>query len=723
MFRRGLESAVVIRIGKREWLILPATMDPVAPIGLSQRKEWCFIGIIFLASLAFHLWGVQVGWQSKNLPGGEFRQAQTALSAYWIKAENDFSLAYPTPVVGKPWSIPMEFPLYQWTVVATSKVTGWGLTKSGRAVSIACFYLSLPAVFLLLRRWNVAPMHRWLVLAVVLTCPLYVFYTRAFLIETMALMFSLWFWVAFERGVAGRNKVWLLLAVVAGTGAGLVKVTTFMLYLLPAGWWAVMRLWAARKGAWRTELIWMAGAVAVPFAATLWWLQFADATKALNPLGVAFTSAGVRDFSLGTNATRFSAELWATKIRIVAEQLTWWPAMAFCGLMWLGAGRGRWREIAICLVWFMAVLVGFPVLYAYHDYYYVANTVLLLLAMGLALVALAESRVARGVVYGAIIFMLGAQVGRYIEHYYPGQNAVSPGGDGLTRSLQAMTNPRDVVVVLGLDWNSMTPYYSQRRAMMIRDDIAVDGPRVERALTMLDGEKIGALVIAGHPPGEQWLIDRVAARGVHPQPVYLWHDVRVFLPEARRVELLHTLLETHFHEVKIAPGMELPRQDLAGKWIEMASVYRWQREAFVGIEPKPVRFFASFGPGMDGSSGRPMYGAHPVTRLIFSLPAGPHTLRSALQMSVDAYRQDLPAGEATDGVEVTLFALGPGEERRQLATRYFDPTHKREDRGNMRPLEFTFNLPAAGEVELFFGPGPNGRDTRDWIQLGPLTID
>ncbi|MDQ5978398.1 MAG: hypothetical protein QG602_1372, partial [Verrucomicrobiota bacterium] len=310
-------------------------MESPAVVRAPARGETRFALGLFLACLAFHFWGVQVGWQSRNLPGGEFRQAQTALSAYWIKQENNFSPAYPTPVVGKPWSVPMEFPLYQWTVVITGKLTNWSLTKAGRAVSIACFYLALPAVFLLLRRWNVAPAHRWIVLALLLTCPLYIFYARAFLIETMALMFSLWFWVAFERAVAERSKAWLALALVAAAGAGLVKVTTFLLYLLPAGVWAALRLWRNRRTVWKTDIAWMAAAVALPFAATLWWLRFADATKALNPLGVAFTSANLRSFNFGWEGTRFSAELWATKAGIVAEQLTWLPALLFCLLVGL----------------------------------------------------------------------------------------------------------------------------------------------------------------------------------------------------------------------------------------------------------------------------------------------------------------------------------------------------------------------------------------------------
>jgi hypothetical protein len=701
---------------------LPALMVPPVASPPTRGEYRLALGV-FVLCLLFNFWGVQVGWQSKNLPGGEFRQAQTALSTYWIKAENNFSLAYPTPVVGKPWSIPMEFPLYQWTVVVTGKLTGWALTKAGRAVSIACFYLTLPAVFLLLRRWNVATGRRWLVLAVLLTCPFYVYYARAFLMETMALMFSVWFWVAFERAVAGRSQGWLVLAIIAGTGAGLVKVTTFMLYLLPAGWWAVTRLWVARKSTWKTEFVWMAAAVALPFAATLWWLHFADATKALNPLGIAFTSANLTDFNLGTNATRFSPELWATKGRIVGEELSWLPVMLLCGLLVPLAGRTRWREIAACTVFFGSVLVGFPALYTYHSYYYTANTLLLLVAMGLSLVALAESTVPRWLVALAVCLVLGGQMWRYVDRYYPGQSPISPGGDGLTTSLRSLTNPGDVIVVLGQDWNSMTPYYAQRRAMMIRDDIAHDSARVERALAGLEGEKIGALVIVGQPDGAQGLIDRVAVRGISREPLYVWHDARVYVPEARRTELLYALLDYPFHEVRIAPGVQVPTGNLTNRWVEMKTVPHWQRRAFGAMQPAPVRFFSRFGPTMDGSSGQPMYGAHPVTRLVFALPAGPHTLHSSLQMRLEAYRLDLPDSETTDGVEVSLIALGRDGDRQELATRYFDPRHQPGDRGNLRPLEFTFTLPAAGEVELFFGPGPANRDTRDWIQLGPLQID
>lgn len=708
------------RVGNGARFSLPAAMEtPVVPP--AARGEGRLALALFLACLGFHAWGMTVGWTSRNLPGGEFRQAQTALSAHWIKADRDFSLAYPTPVVGKPWSVPMEFPLYQWTVVVTSELTNWSLTKAGRAVSIACFYLALPAVFLLLARWRVAIAHRWLVLAVVVSCPFYIFYTRGFLIETMALMFSLWFWVGFERGVGGRSKTWLAVAVIAGAGAGLVKVTTFMLYLLPAAWWAAARLWAARRGAWKTDFAWMTAAVAVPFAATLAWLRFADAVKARNPLGVEFTSGNLTAFNFGGPGDRWSPELWATKAGIVAGELSWLPAMLGCALLVPLVARSRWREILACLAWFASVLVVFPVLYAHHEYYYAANTVLLLLAMGLALVALAERGVARWLVWTCAVAIVAGQGWRYMERYHPVQSAYSPGGDGLTTSLRALTNPGDVIVALGQDWNSMTAYYSQRRAVMLREHVGRDAGRVERALAALDGEKIGALVIVGQPDGQQWLIDRASVRGIGREPVYLWRDARVYLPQARRAELAEAVLEHAFHEVSLAPGVEVPQPRLAARWVDVGALPKRHQHFFRGMRPRPVRLWASFGPALDASSGTPLYGAHPVTRLVFSLPAGRHVLKASLQMGVDAYRSDLEDSEATDGVEVSLHQVAPVG--RALAGRYFNPRTNAGDRGALRPLEFAFTLEQAGEVELYFGPGPAGRDTRDWIQLGPLTIE
>lgn len=693
----------------------------------NRMAPWLALAF-FLVCLTFHFWGVQVGWQSRNLPGVEYRQAQTALSAYWIKAENNFSLAYPTPVLGKPWSVPMEFPLYQWTVVAVSRATGLDLIKAGRLVSQACFYLTLPAIFLLLARWTVAVRHRWLVLATVVTCPFYIFYSRAFLMETMALMFGLWFWVAFERAVAGRSKGWLALAMAAGTGAGLVKVTTFLLYLLPAGGWAVARLWSVRKAGWKTELAWMAAAVALPFAATLWWLDFADATKALNPMAGFLRSENLQDFNWGTRETRFSAELWALKGHILWDSLTWVPAVGVCLLAALAAGWRRWRGLALCLALFVTPLVVFPVLYALHEYYFIANTMLLLVGMGLALVALAESRTPRAFIALAVLAVTGGQAARYVVRYYPTQKMISHGGDGLSLSLNRLTRPDEYTIITGQDWNSMTAFYAQRRTLMLRRDTEDDPVMVQRALAALAGEKLGALAVTGPWENRPWLVNQAVLLGLEATPLYYWRDVAVFLPADRRLANLASLEEHVFPEVRYAPGVELPPELMAsaekldGRWFDLGKLRPSQRRYFRYMQPMPVRFFSRFGPGLDYNVPVPEFGVHPLTQLVFALPAGRHTLKGSVRLPPGAYQADLPRDDQTDGIEVTLARLGAGDTRQILRTVLVDPRDVAADRQWVQ-LQWEFELADPGEVELTIGPGPAGRDTRDWAALGPLVIE
>jgi hypothetical protein len=92
-----------------------------------------------------------------------------------------------------------------------------------------------------------------------------------------------------------------------------------------------------------------------------------------------------------------------------------------------------------------------------------------------------------------------------------------------------------------------------------------------------------------------------------------------------------------------------------------------------------------------------------------------------IRFSPDAYRPDIAEGDATDGVEVSLCEIGNDGYRRELGAVMIDPRARAEDRG-ARDLSFDFALPHAGEIELFIGPGPSGRDSRDWVSLGRITI-
>jgi len=598
---------------------------------------------------------------------------------------------------------------------------------AARSISVACFYLMLPAVWLLLGRWGVAAGHRWVALAVVVSSPYYIFYGRGVFIETMALMFSVWFWVAFENAVERRHRGWLAVAVLAGTGAGLVKVTTYLLYLIPPGAWAVRRLWRTRKGgAWRTEFAWMAAAVAVPCGAALWWVGHADAVKAANPLAHFLTSASLREFNLGNSAMRWSPELWAMKWRIIREELTWFPLVAGCLLIALLRARHRLAGMALCAGVFIAALVIFPQLYAIHDYYFMASALLLLLFMGLALAGLAESRAPRWLATAALLTVVSCQAGRYFGHYYPTQSSISVGGDGLTAALKAMTKPDDVIVVFGHDWNAMIPFYAQRRAIMVRDRGQESPEHLGRSLELLGDTRIGAVVIDDREDNGADRLAPFIKLGIDPRPFCRWQNMMVYLPPERRAEAVYMMNGLGFSGVKWAtadiPEDAGPEPKFDGNWHETKKMITHQRAVFQAMQPMPVRFFSSFGPLIDRVNGLLEYNAHPDTRLVFSLPAGAHRMRCLVWLPPAAYDPQLADDKATDGVEVTFSQRRADGTVEVLFTRLIDPRRNESDRGVL-PLQADFTMDRAGEVELFFGPGPAGNNTCDWVKLNRLVID
>ena len=689
---------------------------------------WMTVAVVSLL-LGFHAWGVSVGWRNSSMYGNEFRQTQTAITALFIQRDHDFSLAYPTPVLGKPWSVPFEFPLYQWTVVAVSDVTGLSLMHAGRVVSMVCFYLSLPAIWLLLGWLGIAGSRRLLALGTVLTCPLYIFYARAFLIETMALMFSLWFLYAYLTAVERRSWIWLVVANGAGVGAGLVKVTTFMLYLIPAGVWSLAWLWRdrpARPGnqGWGKAVRtagWIAAATALPFAATYGWIRFTDGVKALNPSSRDLVSSAMNSYNFGTWETRFSAAVWSQHVQIMFADVisvTVFALAAALGLLY----AGRWKaRIAWCVGLFVAVQALFPLLYAWHEYYFVANGVLLMAAMAFVICGLLESAAPRAVVWVLILGLFAGQIAQYAVHSYPLQAHERGGPTDLTRALRVVTEPADVLVIAGEDWASMTPFYAQRRALMIRRDKDVDRAYLAEAFARLKGEKVAALVLDGAQRDNHGLRE-LATRcfDIDPQPVFTYGTATVYLARRQRTSAITVLRTTYFRDLVLLGHGGTGSDPFTRRDVPITELLPIQRELFADMSPMPVRFYTTFGWSLAEIAGEKFVGAHPDCRLWFRVPPGTRSIAAKFWITPGAYA-DLAPGTATDGVEFAVYEQRADGSKRQLFDRLLDPVANVVDRG-MQALHIDVQVEPGSEVLFETGPGRNRNYSRDWAAWGPITI-
>ncbi len=687
--------------------------------------------VIFVLALGFHAWGVSVGWKNINLPGHEFRQAQTGISAMFIQREGNFSLAYPTPVLGKPWSVPFEFPLYQWTVAVVSNTFHLPLVQAARAVSVACFYGFLVALALWLRRLGLSGTQRAVTLSLVLTCPLYIFYSRAFLIETMALMFGVWYLAALHESVARRSGAWLAVAALAGTGAGLVKVTTFIVCLVPAFGWCVWWLWQCRPAVgaadrWSLARMfgWLAAGHAVPFAATIGWVKYADAVKALNPSGVSLTSAGLAAFNFGYGR-HFDPKIWAAWHGNITETI--------CSLGVLGAafglacfaGRWRWHAFAALGLFVVSQLI-FPVLYAFHSYYYVASAFTLFVGLGFALSGLLDKRLPRWVPLAAWLIVLATQVRFFLTHQYDEQRIPGNGG-GLASALQEFTDQERSLIIAGNDWSSIIPYYAERRALMIRSDLTHRPEYLEKAFAKMQDAQVAALVLMGPERENTALLDLALARfDLDPRPILTWahgdQTATVYLDRQLRPNARTILNRRGFHEATAVPATGPEPSPFVGKPYLYAQLLPEFKKYFRVMTPRPIRFFSTFGPELwnDDQPGQERYAAHSDTKLWFALTPGAHRIQTDIEI-LDASWQGVPIPDASDGVEVTADAVFPDGRRERLHSRYLFPRVRPEDRGR-QPIDWAFELPAGAELEFGVNAGPAGNGARDWATLGYITI-
>lgn len=405
-----------------------------------------------------------------------FRQTQTALTTYWFM-QNGFSLAYETPVAGYPWTIPLELPYFQGVVAALTSWFGGNLDANGRIVSAAFLLVCILPLGSIVRQLGLNR-RVWLIAIVLMfTGPTYLFWGRAFLIETAALFFSLTYLALLLRIVQHRDAGVLVvcLAAAAGVLAGTQKSTLGLPVLALAGVLFVLTDW---RGAHPTTVRRAASFVAVvivPISAALLWNAYADSFKAQNAIAAQ---------RLLTNAP----EAWTWNFGTLEQRLlphTWKVILWNRGLQYNAAGvigtaliagvlfRPTWSRLrtivaAALLLWITPVMI-FTNLFYVHDYYQVELAVFLLFSLAIAIGEWLP-RVVRQqwVIPVLVVVCAGWSLRQFSVYELPrvtgdfNRNVLI-----LAEAVRQRTPPDSPIVVYGMDWSSELPYYAQRRAIAV----------------------------------------------------------------------------------------------------------------------------------------------------------------------------------------------------------------------------------------------------------------
>lgn len=695
-------------------------MNPLPPAAGEPRSTRTFPWLLLATALLVNLWLSTRHWTESLLDAHEFRQVQTAITAHFLK-EDGLRLAYETPVLGPPWAVPMEFPTYQSVVAVLSNATGMPLEQTGRLVSLLCFYAAMPAVWLLLARWRLTINIRCCVLAALLTCPLLMFYSRTFMIESMALSLCLWFLWAFWRAVEDRALRHLPLVWVFGALAAQTKITTFAVFCLPAGGLALTYAlgWQQARPvirSWRSALIATAG-LAGPILAGMAWVAYSDHLKALNPYASFLLSTNLHEWNWGTLAQRLKPEFWSTIYQVTARDVLSEPAL----LLLLGALPGiarpiRWR-IAACVILYFSGCLLFANLYFVHDYYSYATAGFLAAALGMAAGSLMdEGKLFQRAAWTLFTLALAAQVMSFWRGYgnfYKRPNAPVP---PFAEIIRRTTAPGDLLVAFGLDWNGVIPYYAGRRALMVPHHMLDDRAAFKKSSAGFSPYRAGALIIAGTLRNSpEFVIPRLREFGMESFPLASTDEMDLYLRLDLHERARGELRGNHY------PGVvfQLERKPVhLGEAAAVELTGQAWRGKFPMCSPAPHAYRSPFRPVTDEIEGHAVIRTHAPMEFLFHAPPGASRVQAIGAMVQEAYNN----GNATDGVILQIFEELPDGRRQLLAERELKPMTRPGDRGEIT-LQHSSPRPYTGTIVLRVDPGQMGSINYDWGYWRSVKID
>jgi hypothetical protein len=445
-----------------------------------------------------------------------FRQTQTALSAFWMVQES-WRLPYQTPVVGYPWSIPFEFPFYQYLVASITGLTNFSLDSVGRFVSYAFLIFCIFPAFAISRRLHFPRMVPIVFGILLWTSPIYVYWGRTFMIETAAtfMIFScLPFAIDLIKGVGGlRSKFWFIFF---GSAAVLQKATTGGPLLMYLAIWITVGQFIVHGWTWKTlrsNLLPFA-IICIPLVLGLSWAHYADTVKSANEFGSQLTSNALNVWNFGTLSQRLDLQTWKV---VVWQRSFGWNAAGLFGLIvlltpWFCGGDNRYylKMSAAALGLFFLPLIIFINLHVVHEYYQVGAIIFLLGALSIVIGGWLPLRtgtlfftalITVIIVFSNLLYFsksYGIVVGRKLDELFPQSVQAYKVGS----YLREKTNDGTGLVIFGQGYSSELGYHAQRKSMTAPEWMVGYRNVWRNPKEYLGDLDLSAIVVCPNPKGE-----------------------------------------------------------------------------------------------------------------------------------------------------------------------------------------------------------------------------
>ena len=439
--------------------------------------------LLCLLALACFLYSLYIAIRYANqvpLDFYSFRQTQTALTAYWF-AKNGFSLAYETPVAGLPWSIPFEFPIYQYIVAILSKISNLSFDAIGRLVSYLFLVLCLIPARSITKHLHFPPAVFYIFTALLLSSPIYLYWGRTFMIETTALFFSVvainYFMDIIQSNKSYANQIFFSLFITlsilqkATTGLPILTLLCFSYILLNIKRTRSLKTFLFNK----QNIFTLVMCFGVPLFIGIFWTLYTDHIKELSEMGVQLTSKNLQSWNWGTLEQRLSFFLYSDVIwkRIFEQNLS---GLLGIGILITALFSNTKNTIKFTIV--VAILLGlvplflFTNLHIVHLYYQTANIIFLIYAISISLGCVLNHYFGdKYIIFMLTMIMVSSNYFCFSKDYLP-----------ITKTVFNNENSRDYAVsdvlkkevpqgkyfvAFGNDWSSSFAYLSERKSFTV----------------------------------------------------------------------------------------------------------------------------------------------------------------------------------------------------------------------------------------------------------------
>lgn len=421
--------------------------------------------LLFFSSI-IPLYFLYLSWNTLIIDHMGFRQTQTALTALWMSSSSLFEFI--TPVFGYPWSVPLEYPIYQMIVSFLSEITSLSLDNAARLISILSFYLTLiPIQYLLKQRIK----NHILFYVFYLTSPILLFFSHTFLIETFAFFLAVSVLASFVFLTEKRSLQAVFLFICIAALCGLQKITGLMSSLIGCGVYSLFILYNLNKSELIKKVFLLSIIFTISIILPVAWVLYTDGLKLSSYPTSFLTSDALSNWNHGKLSQRFDlynlAKVFGFRLALLGGMITLFTRLIFYKLKPLQSNS---IAISSLCAGFFGPIVFFN-LYFVHDYYMVASIGFI----GLGLYLLPNTRKVRfrrGNISNPFFIFLTVIINLSIFLYW-----YAPRIDTIPKShkdmyataeiVKSQINSDEVILVVGADWDSTIPYYTKKYTIML----------------------------------------------------------------------------------------------------------------------------------------------------------------------------------------------------------------------------------------------------------------